>query len=64
MDAKKAVCCLILSLDCALIPSPSRAQGGSDNASVTAQLNDAKPMVAKIKKDAVQMESYANGGLN
>jgi hypothetical protein len=64
MNAKKAVCCLLLSVGCVLIPSASRAQGGSDNASVTVQLNDAKPIVAKIKKDAVQMESYVNGGLN
>jgi hypothetical protein len=64
MNAKKVVCCLLLSVGCVLIPSASRAQGGSDNASVTAQLNDAKPIVAKIKKDAVQMESYVNGGLN
>jgi hypothetical protein len=33
-----------------------------DNASVTAQLDGAKPLVAKIKKDAVTMESYAQAG--
>jgi hypothetical protein len=58
MNTRKVICCFALSLSCALIPSPSYAQGGSDNASVTAQLNAAKPIVAKIKKDAVQMESY------
>jgi hypothetical protein len=41
------------------MPSTSYGQATSDNASVTAQLNDAKTIVAKIKKDAVQMESYA-----
>jgi len=48
-----------------VIPSTSYAQATSDNPSVTAQLNDAKTIVAKIKKDAVQMESYAqNTGLS
>jgi lambda repressor-like predicted transcriptional regulator len=36
-----------------------------DNPSVTAQLNAAKPIVATIKKDAVQMQSYSqNTGLS
>ena len=39
----------------------SYSQATSDNASVTPQLNDAKTIVAKIKNDAVKMESYARG---
>jgi hypothetical protein len=65
MNARKAICCWILSLGCAVVPSISHAQAASDNISVTAQLSDAKTIVAKIKKDAVQMQSYAQGtGVN
>ena len=65
MNTRKVIYCFVLSFSCALIASPSDAQAESDNASVTAQLNDAKPLVAKIKKDAVQMESYGrNSGLS
>jgi hypothetical protein len=65
MNARKVLCCLVLSLGCVAIPSASHAQAASDNPSVTGQLNDAKTIVAKIKKDAVQMESYAqNTGLS
>jgi hypothetical protein len=50
---------------CALVPSTSFAQDGKDNPSVTAQLNDAKPLVAQIKRDAAKMQSYAqNTGLS
>ena len=59
MSSRKALCSLVLSLGCAVIPSTSYAQASTDNASVTAQLTDAKTIVAKIKKDAVQMQSYA-----
>jgi hypothetical protein len=59
MNSRKVLCCLVLSLGCAAIPSVSHAQGASDNPSVTGQLNDAKTIVAKIKKDAIQMQSYA-----
>jgi hypothetical protein len=59
MNLRKALCCLVLSLGCAAIPATSFAQASTDNPSVTAQLNDAKAIVAKIKKDAVQMQSYA-----
>jgi hypothetical protein len=63
MNARKVLCSLVLGIVCVVTPSTSHAQ--SDNASVTAQLNDAKTIVAKIKKDAVQMESYAqNTGLS
>jgi hypothetical protein len=44
---------------CVAIPSTVKAQATSDNPSVTGQLTDAKAIVAKIKKDAAQMESYA-----
>lgn len=59
MSSRKALCCLVLSLGCAVIPSTSYAQASTDNASVTAQLTDAKAIVARIKKDAVQMQSYS-----
>jgi len=59
MKHQKKLCCLILSLGCVAIPSFSYAQSATDNASVTAQLNDAKSVVAKIKIDAVRMQSYA-----
>jgi hypothetical protein len=65
MNTRKVLCSLVLGVVCVVIPSTSYAQGTSDNASVTAQLNDAKTIVAKIKRDAVQMESYAqNAGLS
>ena len=50
---------MILSVTCVVIPSTSYAQAASDNSSVGAQLNAVKPIVAKIKRDAVQMQSYA-----
>jgi hypothetical protein len=59
MNTKKAFCSLVLGIVSAVIPSTSYAQATSDNASVTPQLNDAKTIVAKIKRDAVQMESYS-----
>jgi hypothetical protein len=65
MHSRTIACCLILSLGCVVIPRVSYAQNASDNASVTAQLNGAKPIVAKIKADAVKMESYGqNSGLS
>ena len=59
MKPRNLLCWLVLSLGCAVIPTTSYAQASTDNASVTAQLTDAKTIVAKIKKDAVQMQSYA-----
>jgi hypothetical protein len=59
MNARKILCCFVVSLGCVVIPSTTNAQAASDNPSVTAQLNDAKTIVAKIKRDAAQMESYA-----
>jgi len=65
MNTRAVLCSLVLGIVCVVIPSTSYAQATSDNPSVTAQLNDAKTIVAKIKKDAVQMESYAqNTGLS
>ena len=65
MHPRTIACCLILSLGCVVIPRVSYAQNANDNASVTAQLNGAKPIVAKIKADAVKMESYGqNSGLS
>jgi hypothetical protein len=59
MNARKAVCGLVLGLVCVVVPTTVLAQAASDNPSVTGQLNDAKTIVAKIKKDAIQMQSYA-----
>jgi gas vesicle protein len=59
MNTGKVFCSLVLGIVCVVIPSTSYAQATSDNPSVTAQLNDAKTIVAKIKKDAIQMQSYA-----
>jgi hypothetical protein len=56
MNTRKAFCSLVLGIVCVITPSTTHAQ--SDNASVTAQLNDAKTIVAKIKMDAVKMQSY------
>jgi hypothetical protein len=65
MRGRDLICCVVLSLGCVVLASPSHAQATSDNASVTAQLNAAKPIVANIKKDAIKMEAYGqNGGLN
>jgi lambda repressor-like predicted transcriptional regulator len=48
-----------------LLPGTSRAQDSQDNASVAAQLDATKPILAKIKKDAANMESYTrNNGLS
>jgi len=65
MNSRKVMCGLLLLFVYALLPGASRAQDAQDNASVTAQLNAAKPILAKIKKDAADMESYArNNGLS
>ncbi len=58
MSARNLLCSLALGLACVAVPNTVNAQATSDNPSVTGQLNDAKTIVAKIKKDAVQMESY------
>jgi hypothetical protein len=58
MSSRKTICGLLVLLVYALLPSVSRAQDSQDNASVAAQLDAAKPILAKIKKDAADMESY------
>src|SRR6201981_1956535 len=42
-----------------LVPVSSFGQHTDDNPSVTAQLEAIKPLVAKIKKDATEMQSYS-----
>src|ERR1700752_5434020 len=42
-----------------LVPVSSFGQHTDDNPSVTAQLEAVKPLVAKIKKDATEMQSYS-----
>jgi hypothetical protein len=65
LKARTVLCCLCFWLGCVAIPSTSYAQSASDNPSVTGQLNDAKTTAAKIKKDAVRMQSFAfKSGLN
>jgi hypothetical protein len=59
LQARTVLCCLCFWLGCVAIPSTLYAQSASDNPSVTGQLNDAKTTAAKIKKDAVQMQSFA-----
>ena len=54
MNAGKVFCGLALGLVCVVVPTTVHAQAASDNASVTGQLNDAKTIVAKIKKDATR----------
>lgn len=56
MNSRRVVRGLLLLFVYVLLPAVSRAQ---DNASVNAQLNAAKPILAKIKKDAADMESYS-----
>jgi len=58
MNVRKVLCCLLLSLSCVVVSRTSYAQASNDNPSVTSQLIDAKAIAAKIKKDAVQMESF------
>jgi hypothetical protein len=57
MNPRKMLCCLILRLGLVAIPPTSYAQATSDDPSFTAQLNDAKMTVTKIKRAAVQPES-------
>jgi hypothetical protein len=45
----------VLWLASAALPAGLRAQAATDNPNVTAQLNAAKPIVAKIKKDAAEL---------
>jgi hypothetical protein len=59
MNTREVLGSLVLGIVCVVIPSASYAQAGNDNPSVAAQLNDAKAIVVKIKKDAIQMQSYA-----
>jgi len=58
MKARTLLCCFVLSLTCVVVSRTSCAQAANDNPSVTNQMNDAKTTAAKIKKDAVQMESF------
>jgi hypothetical protein len=55
---------LVLCLTCTLIPNVLAAQVANDNPSVTAQLDQTKMTVAKIKKDAAKMQSFTRGKLD
>ncbi len=41
------------------LPTGVHAQATTDNPSVTAQLNAAKPIIVKIKKDAAELQSFS-----
>lgn len=60
MILKKALCG-VLWLASNFAPAALFAQGASDNPRVTAQLNATKPIIAKIKKDAAEIQSYSAG---
>jgi hypothetical protein len=62
MNAKKVLYSLVVLLACVVIPIALFAQASGDNPSVTGQLNDAKTVVAKVKRDAMQMETYTRAG--
>jgi hypothetical protein len=62
MISGKVVLRLLLGLICVFIPNGTFAQEAKDNPSVTGQLTDAKAIVAKIKKDATDMEGFARAG--
>jgi hypothetical protein len=59
MKARIAVCGLLLGLMGVLFPGATFAQEASDNASVTAQLNDVRPIVAQIIRDADQLKGFS-----
>lgn len=56
----RIVLCGILWLGTTALPATVRAQANTDNASVTAQLDAAKPIIAKIKKDAAELQSFSS----
>jgi hypothetical protein len=49
----------VLWLTSAVLPAGLHAQAATDNPSVTAQLQAAKPLIAKIKKDAAELQSFS-----
>ena len=49
-----------LWLASATLPAGLHAQTSTDNPSVTAQLDAAKPIIAKIKKDAAELQSFSS----
>ena len=62
MKIRRAVCCLSLGLVTTFVPNVPFAQEVKDNPSITGQLNDAKPIVAKIIKDANELVSFSQAG--
>jgi len=61
MRKRHVACGLLLSLVYSVTPSICIAQ---DNSSVTAQMNSIRAIVARIKRDAVQMEGYTRSNNN
>ena len=59
MNSRKVICGLLLLLVLCVLGTRHTWKQGVHNVSVTAQLNAAKPILAKIKKDAADMESYS-----
>src|ERR1700741_5513377 len=50
----------VLWLASAALPTALHAQAATDNPSVTAQLDAAKPIIAKIKKDAAELQTFSS----
>ena len=50
----------LLWLASAALPAGLQAQAATDNASVTAQLDATKPIIAKVKKDAAELQSFSS----
>ena len=50
----------VLWLASAALATGLHAQATTDNPSVTAQLDAAKPIIAKIKKDAAELQSFSS----
>lgn len=49
----------VLWLAFTTLPTALHAQAATDNPSVTAQLTAVKPIIAKIKKDAAELQSFS-----
>ena len=62
MFSMKVVISLLMGLVYAFTTNGSFAQEAKDNPSVTGQLTDAKAIVAKIRKDAADMEGFSRAG--
>ena len=62
MNLRMTACFLFALSLCGIQTGTVSAQTANDDPSVTAQLTAAKPLVTKIRKDAVTMESFSRSG--